>query len=65
MTRVVRLSGNDPWCNVYVLGEEGGPCIFFDFGAQNGANLLSYAEKHHSADYKYNSSEYSKDVKRL
>lgn len=49
MTRVVRLSGNDPWCNVYVLGEEGGPCIFFDFGAQNGASLLSYAEKHHSA----------------
>ncbi|MDY5441094.1 MAG: MBL fold metallo-hydrolase [Candidatus Enteromonas sp.] len=48
MTRIVRLSGNDPWSNVYVLGNEGEPCIFIDFGVEDGGSLLRYAEKHHS-----------------
>lgn len=34
--------------NVYILGEEGGPCIVFDFGDNRGHKIEAYIARHHN-----------------
>lgn len=41
-------SQRDVWCNTYVLGEEGGPCIIIDPGFNENGFISRYVDRHHS-----------------
>jgi len=40
--------GEDKTCNIYIIGEEGGPCIIVDPGSNDNDFLDRYVDKHHS-----------------
>ncbi len=39
--------GEDKTCNIYIIGEEGEPCIIVDLGSNDNDFLDRYVDKHH------------------
>ena len=46
--KIERLNYGGLCCNIFVLGEEGGPCLVVDPGSDGGGKLQEYLKKHHS-----------------
>ena len=45
--RINRLNFGQETCNIYVVGEEGQPCLLIDFGANPDDRVVSYCKRHH------------------
>lgn len=48
MVKIVELR-HEPFCNSYIVGEEGKPCLLVDPGFSKEGYFLSYCGRHHSS----------------
>ena len=47
MIEVYNRYKGEPWCNCYIVGDEGKDCFIVDFGYNEGNFIIDYALKHH------------------